>query len=250
MHDGKLTGEGHSAELVVWAAGGVSPTVAARQPEIAAAELEQFHEAIRLLADRPRPPRLVLLASGGTAYGGAGAPPYSESAPLLPANRYGEFKLAQERIVRASGLAATALRISNAYGPGQLGARGQGVLAIWMRAVLAGEPVRIYGNGDTARDYVYVDDVAEAVRRTVDAPDAPAAVNVGSGRPTSLDELAALMVHIVGPGRVRVERLPSRGIDAESTWLDVSLARGELGWNAQTPIEEGISRTWRWIAGA
>ncbi len=247
---GRVAPAAAAADVVIEAAGGVSPTVAAQQPEVAAAELTEFRDAMRALSDASRPPRVVLLSSGGTAYDGSVPPPYRETAPLQPANAYGEFKLAQERIAREAGLPGTALRISNAYGPGQLGVRGQGVLAIWIRAVLAGDPVRLYGRSSIARDYVYVDDVAEAVRRVVETPRLPEAVNVGSGHPTTLDELAARMMDVVGADRMRVERLPSRGVDAESTWLDVSLAREVLGWTAAVPLEEGIARTWQWIAGS
>lgn len=246
--DGVLAPAAASADVVVWAAGGISPMIAEQHPELVQAELEYFRAVVEAVDMEGDPNRFVFLASGGTAYGAPDVPPYTESAGTNPSNRYGEFKIAQENILAGSGLAGTSLRIANAYGPGQRGARGQGVLAIWMQAILAGEPVRIHGSGAVARDYVYVDDVAHAVERIVALGPDNDVVNVGSGTPTTLDDMLATLSAVVGPDRVVVERLPSRGVDSASTWLDVSLAERSIGWRATIPIIEGVARMWHWTS--
>lgn len=142
------------------------------------------------------------------------------------------------------------MRIANAYGPGQRGSRGQGVLGLWMRAVLDGEPVRVYGSVDVERDYVYVDDAADAIARVVERPDAPGIVNVGSGHPTHLGDLLDMLAYVVGPERVRLERLPARAVDPGSTWLDVSLARDALAWEPRTRLADGMARMWEWVQAA
>lgn len=248
IEDGVLAPAAAAADVVVWAAGGISPTVAHEQPELAEADLAAFRAVVDAVAAKGDATRFVLLSSGGTAYGAPAEPPYAESGATHPSNRYGEFKLAQEDVLAESGLVATSARIANAYGPGQQGARGQGVLAIWMKAILAGEPIRIHGGGDVARDYVYVDDVADAVERIIAHPDAPGVVNVGSGTPTALDDVLATLTRTVGEDRVVVERLPSRGVDAASTWLDVSLAERTIGWRAAMALDEGVARMWRWAS--
>ena len=245
--DGCLDDAAASASVLVWAAGGISPTVAQEHPALVRSELDHFRQVMDAVAAQPAPPRVVLLSSGGTVYGQPAAPPFREDDDPQPANAYGEYKLAQERVLDASGVVGTSLRVANAYGPGQQGARGQGVLAIWMRSVLAGEPIRIHGSGAVARDYVFVDDVAEAVAHVVDRADAPRALNIGSGQPTPLDDLVAHVVAVVGESRVIVDRMPSRGVDADSTWLDVTLARDRIGWMARTPLADGVGRMWRWI---
>lgn len=245
--DGVIAAEAAHVNVVVWAAGALSPTLAHQRPDLVHQELEEFQAAVDAVSRRADPPRLILLSSGGTVYGGGDGPPFRETVEPAPTNAYGEFKLAQEHIVAELGDRGCSVRISNAFGPGQRGARGQGVLAVWMQSILAGEAVRIHGSGSVARDYVYVDDVADAIVRVVETEDAQAIVNVGSGVPTTLDQLADEVRAVVGEGRVRIERLPSRGMDAASTWLDVSRARDRLGWVPKTTLREGIERMWRWM---
>lgn len=248
--DGSLAPAADHARVVVWAAGGISPSVAHVHPELVAADLAHFRSFVDAVAAHPDPLRVVLLSSGGTVYGVPEAPPFPESSAPNPANAYGRYKLAQEVALAESGVLATAVRVSNAYGPGQRGSGAQGVLAIWMRAILQGEPIRIHGSGAVARDYVYVDDVARAVADVAETPTSPIALNVGSGRPTSLDGLLDVLSSVVGDRRVRVERLPSRAADAASTWLDVRLARETLGWVPTVGLGEGIERMWRWAEGS
>ncbi|WP_228373729.1 NAD-dependent epimerase/dehydratase family protein [Demequina soli] len=230
--------------VLVWAAGGITPTVAQEEPARVEAELAAFRSFARAAASRPAPPRIVLLSTGGAMYGGAGRPPYAETDAPHPPNAYGAYKLAQERVLADAGLAATAMRVANAYGPGQRGDHGQGVLAIWMRAALAGAPIRLYGGGTVARDYVHVDDVVDAVARVIARPDAPPVVNIGSGVPTPLCDLLDVLTHAIGADGVRVEHLPSRGVDPDSTWLDVSLAHDALGWEPRVGLAEGIAGMW------
>lgn len=250
ISDGSWAPSAEGVRTVVWAAGVLSPMLAEKDPALVEFQLGRFREAVQLAATREVVPRMVLLSSGGTVYGRPGLPAYREDHEPHPANAYGRFKLAEERILADSHETATAVRVANAYGPGQLGLPGQGVLAAWMRAVRDGEPVTIVGAGEVARDYVYVDDVADAVRRVVERPDAPPVVNLGSGTPVPLNELLDIFEYVVGPERVRVERFPDRGVDAPSTWLDVTLAYESLGWRATTPLAEGIARMWDWFPSA
>lgn len=238
------------AAVVVWAAGALSPALADARPDLVAAELESFEAFVDAAHELRRTPRIVLLSSGGAVYGHPTLPGYRETDAPHPVNAYGEFKLAQERILATSHVTATCVRVSNAYGPGQRGARGQGVLGMWMHAVRAGEPVRVYGSVDVERDYVYVDDAADAIARVVERPDAPAIVNVGSGHPTHLGDLLDMLAYVVGPERVDVERLPGRAVDPGSTWLDVSLAREALAWEPRTRLAEGMARMWEWVQTA
>ena len=232
---------------VIWAAGAVSPTVAAERPDVVEAELSDFRNTVREIQRLDASPRVLLLSSGGTVYGPPARAPYAETDVPSPSNGYGAYKLAEETILLEAVADSVALRVSNAYGPGQRGARGQGVLAVWMRSLLAGEPIRIHGSGAVARDYVYVDDVAEAVAAAVECEIPPRVINVGSGRATSLDELAATFARVTGDVEVRIERLPSRGVDAPSTWLDVGLAASQLDWRAGVGLEDGLTAMWEWM---
>lgn len=247
---GALAQEAASARVLVWAAGGLGPALAHERPDLVERELDTFRAFVSAAMDRDVPPRIVLLSSGGAVYGHPELPPYREDAPVHPANAYGRYKREQELILAGAHAPSTAVRIANAYGAGQTGAGDRGVLGVWMRAVLAGAPVRLVGDGEVERDYVHVDDITEAVARIVERPDAPPVLNIGSGRPTHLIDLLELLEYVVGPDHVRVERLPARAVDAPSTWLDVTLAYEALDWRARVPLVEGIASQWAWMRDA
>ena len=247
VQGGALAPEAARSRVLVWAAGGLGPALAHERPDLVERDLADFEAFVAAAMAADVPPRIVLLSSGGAVYGHPELPPYRETAPVHPANAYGRYKREQELILARAHVPGTAIRLSNAYGEGQTGAGDRGVLAIWMRAVLAGEPVRVVGDGEVERDYVHVGDVAEAVARIAARPDAPPVLNIGSGRPTHLIDLLELLEYVVGPSRVEVERLPSRGVDAPSTWLDVSLAHQALDWRASVPLAAGIERMWAWM---
>src|SRR6266545_81513 len=110
--------------------------------------------------------RVILASSGGTVYAEAAALPIEETAPKLPVSPYGVAKLASEHYLamfaRLYGIEAVALRYSNVYGPRQNPRGEAGVVAIFARALLAGRPLVVYGDGEQTRDMVYVADVAAA----------------------------------------------------------------------------------------
>ncbi|WP_169746834.1 NAD-dependent epimerase/dehydratase family protein [Demequina gelatinilytica] len=241
--DDALAPRAADVPVIVWAAGGITPTVAAEDPATVEAELDAFRAFARAAAARPVPPRIVLLSSGGAVYGRPALPPYAEADAPHPPNAYGLYKLAQEAVLAEAGLAATSIRIANAYGPGQRGAHGQGVLAIWMREVREGRDITLHGDGSVARDYVHADDVAELVARVIAHASPPAVVNCGSGAPTSLATLLELLRDTVGDA-LRVEHLPHRGVDPDSTWLDATLAREALGWEPRIVLADGIADMW------
>ena len=227
---------------VFWLASTINPAVAESDPGRVAAD----HAVFRDLLDRlPAGPRVVLVSSGGTVYDPAATPPYAESAPVRPTGAYGAAKLALERaLTEALGPAAVVVRVANAYGPGQPAASGQGVVAHWLRSAAEGGPVTIYGDPQTTRDYVYVVDIADALLRVHVAAEPPAVVNVGSGRPTTLEELAEVVMDVVGRDRTELRHLPARSFDLSRTWLDVTLAEQALGWVAATGLREGVAAAW------
>lgn len=248
MTDGVLDSDAASSRHLVWAAGSLSPLLAHERPDLVEDELDEFRRVLDAVSAASPDQHVVLLGSGGTAYDIQDPAPHSETSPVGPSSAYGRYKVAEEDVLRASGLSHTVLRVANAYGPGQKGARGQGVLAFWMRAILQGESIKLLGSGDVARDYVYVDDVARAVTAVAGTEAAPALLNVGSGVPTSLDELLSVLRSVVGNSHpFDVEHLPARGVDVPSTWLNVSEAARTIGWEARTPLEDGVRLMWNWL---
>ena len=244
--DGVLDESASSVRTVVWCASRINPRLASERPELVERDKADLAEALAHFTSWDRPPRVIAFSSGGTIYGPPSMPPYSETMEPAPVNEYGSAKLDLERQLADSGLESVSLRVSNAYGPGQRPAPGQGVLAHWMEAVLSGGEVHLYGDPSSTRDYVYVDDIASAVvaAHVADAP--PAIVNIGTEHPTTLDRLLESLEFAVAPARFDTVRHPPRATDTDHSTLDARLAREVLGWQPTVSLDEGVARMWQW----
>jgi UDP-glucose 4-epimerase len=227
-------------DSIFWLASSIRPAVT----DHAAEDLDALASLLSgLRAEHDGEPRVIIVSSGGTVYDPAQSPPYTESHPTHAANAYGSAMLAAEHTLSTLWGNHVIVRASNAYGPGQPVRRGQGVIAHWLDAVLRGEPIHVIGDPATCRDYVYIDDVVDALIRLSEQAEPPRVINIGSGVPTSLAELADTVGKVVTMP-VRVEHSPARGFDAPSTWLDVSLAHASIHWAPRTSLPEGIAATW------
>ncbi|GGS81306.1 UDP-glucose 4-epimerase [Planobispora rosea] len=249
--DGRPAEGLRDAESVFFLATGLSPALAERRPELVSAEHSLFRRLMDAFADEGRRPVLVFASSGGTVYAPDARPPYPESAPTGATTAYGRAKLLLERelLGRADAVQPVVVRLSNVYGPGQRIARGYGVLPHWLEAVVSGAPVRIFGDSSVVRDYVHVDDVVGgflAVQRHVAnglRDRLPSVVNIGSGVPTSLEELLDIVTVTVGR-QITVSREEGRSCDRKGNWLDASLAWRALGWRAEIDLKDGVRQCW------
>lgn len=238
--DGTLDPALLASDVVFWLASSIRPA----ETESAANDQNALHALISgLVTAGAQDKRIVVVSSGGTVYDPTCPPPYSEVSPTHAANTYGEAMLAIETLLRESWEDHVIVRASNAYGPGQPVRRGQGVIAHWLDSVRRGEPIRVIGDDQVSRDYLYIDDLVEALAEVAIAIEPPRLINVGSGTPTSLAYLLEVVTKTI-PREIVVERAPARGFDAPSTWLDVTLAATSLGWKPRTTLPEGIERTW------
>jgi UDP-glucose 4-epimerase len=234
-------------EAIFWLASSIRPATASGS-DAAGADLDALAALLTQLDENARHSvRVLAVSSGGTIYDTGNPPPYSEASPLRPANAYGEAMLAMERLLRDRWPNHVVLRASNAYGPGQPARRGQGVIAHWFESVLREQPIRMIGDPDTRRDYLYIDDLVEALRSAAaitDPADGAQIINVASGVGTSLRELAEAVERQAGRP-VEIEQSQARTFDAPSNWLSVSLAEKVLGWHPTTSLETGLAATWR-----
>ena len=198
--------------------------------------------------------RVVFASSGGVVYGDATAPPCREGAAKLPISPYGVAKLASEHYLmaysRLYGLDVASLRYSNVYGPRQNAEGEAGVVAIFSRKMLAGEPLTIFGDGEQTRDMVYVKDVAAANLAASDRPLPPLdgldarAWNIGTGIETSVKRLAELLAAAAGR-RPTIRYAPERPGELRRSALAVEKAAHELGWAPRTGLADGLGLTLR-----
>lgn len=209
------------------------------------------------LARRFETRRVLFVSSGGVVYGEPEVMPTPESAPKLPLSPYGVTKLAAEFYLhyyrRVHGLESVALRYSNVYGPRQDPHGEAGVVAIFSTRLINGEALTIYGDGEQTRDYVYVGDVVAANMLLSDAPLGDGAgldaysFNVGTGIETSVNQLARAMMAAAGR-EVEIRYAPARPGELLRSCLDASRLRA-LGWAPRTSLGDGLSETYRYIAG-
>jgi UDP-glucose 4-epimerase len=193
--------------------------------------------------------RTVQASTGGALIGNA-TPPVSETSLPKPISPYGASKLAGEgyacAFAHAYGLPTVALRFANVYGPWS--ARKRGAMTMFFRAIHAGEPIVIYGDGQSSRDYTHVDDIARALELALDS-DVPGGtvLHIASGVETTVAELAELCASAAGAPDHPVQYRPRRPGEVERNFASYDLARQVLGYEPSISREVGIPKTWQWF---
>jgi UDP-glucose 4-epimerase len=198
-----------------------------------------------LLAARDEGVRRVVCASSSSVYGNSGDLPRFETAHPDPISPYGVSKLAAERYCvsfsRVYPLQTVALRYFNVFGPNQdPTSQYAAVVPRFITAIADGRPVAIYGDGEQRRDFTYVENVVEAnVLAAVTEGVSGAVLNVATGRPTSVNELADTIGSLLGRPVERDDQ-PERTGDVRDSWADVTRSRDLLGWEPRIGLEEGL----------
>ena len=199
-------------------------------------------------ASRAGASRLVFASSGGAVYGEQQAFPAKEDHPRRPASPYGVSKLCGEEYVQLAGrdgLSTLSLRYANVYGPGQDPLGEAGVVAIFLHKMVHGADPVINGDGEQTRDFVFVEDVARANLLAVESREI-GALNVGTGRETSVNALAAMLARQVGFARP-IAHGPAAAGEQRRSSVDPAAAQRQLGWSPRTSLEDGLRRTARWF---
>ena len=215
-------------------------------------------EAIRARPEHQRP-RFIFASTGGALYGDALSLPTAETAPTNPDAPYGIAKLSSEYYIayygRIWGLDAVTLRFGNVYGPRQDPHGDAGVIAIFCGKLLEGKPLTIFGSGKQTRDYVFVEDVAEAFFTVATAKIPPAgpiqdrAFNIGTAVETSVLDVARVLAAAAGV-EPRINFAEERRGELMRSLLDPTKAQKLLGWKAKVGIDEGLRRTFDWAKSA
>ncbi len=219
-------------------------------------DLEQNLAATLRVIELARATRVrhVVFASSAAIYGD-GPQPSEEALAPQPTSPYGIHKLASEHHLRCAALIdqvpTTSLRFFNVFGPRQVPTSSYaGVISIFLARAVAGEPLLLFGAGLATRDFVYVKDLVRAIGLALSAgPGQGEALNVGTGRTTSVRELATTAVAVTRSASVLVDA-PARAGEALHSRADVTRIADVLGWRATTSLREGLDETARWIMGA
>lgn len=196
--------------------------------------------------------RLVMVSSGGTVYGVPQQVPIPETHPTEPTCSYGITKLAIEKYValyrQLYGLDGVVLRVANPYGERQRLDASQGVVPVFLGKALRGEPLQIWGDGSTVRDFLHVSDVVSALLSAVRIEGGERLFNVGSGKGISLNQLVELLEAILDRA-LEVHYMASRNFDVPTNVLCIERAQQHLSWSPQVPVEEGLRRLYSSLNG-
>lgn len=198
----------------------------------------------------------VIFASSSSVYGHPRQPetPSCETDECHPLSPYGWTKLAGEQLcatyARLYGMQILCCRLFSVYGPGQ---RPDLALPIFARAMLDGEPLQVFGDGTSTRDYTFVDDIVEGLMRGLarlqaglvrgEAP----VLNLGSGSPVVLMDMIQVLARALQVPAFTLEHCVPHPADADSTHADISRAQAMLGWAPTVAFEDGVQRFAAWF---
>jgi UDP-glucose 4-epimerase len=205
---------------------------------------------LEALRSENRQANLVFVGSR-LEYGRVGADPVAESRPADPLCSHAIHKLMVEHYLRMYGrlfgLKSIVARVTNPFGPGQPAARPEyGIVNRMIHMALSDRPLTVYGDGRQRRDYIFIDDVVEALMRlgeraTTDAP----IYNVGTGIGTAFIDMARSIVAIAGCGRIELVEWPplAAQIETGDFVADISRIGKDAGWTPAVPLHDGLERT-------
>jgi UDP-glucuronate 4-epimerase len=193
-----------------------------------------------------RPSHLVF-ASSSSVYGGNTKVPFSEADPVdTPVSIYAATKRMNELQAHVHhhlyGTRVSMMRFFTVYGPRQ---RPDMAIHKFTERMLAGQPIPMYGDGSTRRDYTYIDDIVQGLLQTVDRPFDYEIFNLGESHTTSLRELVDLLAGVLGV-TPQIEQLPLQPGDVQLTYADISKARELLGYRPATTMREGLEKFAAW----
>src|SRR5438105_442259 len=209
-------------------------------------------EGTQILLDaiREAPVERFVLISSSEVYGTARAAPMEEEHPLNPRSPYAATKAGADRLAYAYfvtyGLPIVILRPFNNYGPRQ---HPEKVIPRFVTSALQDEPLTVHGDGHASRDWLYVDDDAEAIEAVIEAPLESVAgevLNIATGIDISVSEIADAVLAVLGKPAALKTHLPERPGQVDRHIGSTEKIRRLCGWTARTSFEEGLARTVAW----
>jgi UDP-glucose 4-epimerase len=191
----------------------------------------------------------IFTSSGGTIYGDVDEYPTTEKTEPKPYAPYAITKVSSERYLnfyfQHYGLNYSVLRLGNAYGPRQMSAHESGVVTIFIKSVLNGDPVKIYTfpqqHGGMDRDYIFIDDIVNALVKAENLQK-PEIINIGTGLPTNTLTILETIEKITGQKIQHSFRPPRQG-DLERNCLNIDKAKEILNWTPKVSLYDGLNLT-------
>lgn len=196
--------------------------------------------------------KFVYFSSGGTVYGNrTDMTPFKETDPMAPISYYGWSKQMMENSIlyvhRTAGLKYLIVRPSNPYGHGQNIHAKQGLIAVALGKILAGEPIVVWGDGSNVRDYIYIDDLCEVLCQLLEKDVCNTTLNIGSGVGASINDIIQVLRDVVSE-EVQVEYQPARKVDVSHMILDTTHLKQYVNVEF-TSLVEGVTRFYRDVKG-
>ncbi len=189
-----------------------------------------------------------VFASSSSVYGVNDHFPWKENDQLMPISPYAMTKLAGEMLghvyYKLFGIRFIALRFFTVYGPGQ---RPDLAIHKFTKAILTGKPITMYGDGNTSRDYTFIDDTVNGIIAAMHYNKSDfEIVNLGNNYSISLKELIQTIETVTGK-KARIEQLPEQPGDVPKTFADITKAKELFGYNPQTQLKEGLVKFYQWF---
>ncbi len=202
-----------------------------------------------LEAARASSVKKLIFASTGGAIMGNTPPPVNELSLPKPISPYGAGKLCGEAYCQAYaaayGLSTTCLRFANVYGP--YSGHKKGVITNFIKCIFRSEPFTIFGDGQSSRDYIHVDDLCAGILLAIeDSTEGNQIFHIASGRETKVSELAEIIKTIAGDPMHTINMEPARAGEVERNFADYSQANQSLGFQPKVALETGLKDTFKW----
>jgi len=196
----------------------------------------------------------IMFSSSRMIYGKVEQPLVTEESPTNPLSLYGIHKLASEKYLmmyyKDFGIPATVLRVTNPYGPRQQIKHSKYSLVGWfIRQAMEGKVIRIFGDGTQLRDYIFVDDIVNAMMKCAEASSAAGEViNLGSGQSSRFCDMVSTVVKHVKNGRIEFVPWPDNyeKIETGDVSIDISKLKRITGWSPDFSLDQGVQRTFEY----
>ena len=190
----------------------------------------------------------VLFASSSSVYGNNSKVPFAEDDPVdCQISPYAATKRACELLCHTywhlHQLPVFCFRFFTVFGPRQ---RPDLAISKFLKLVAEDQPIPVFGDGSTSRDYTYIDDIVDGLTAALDRCDRYRIYNLGGNVPVTLSELIAAIGRVVGK-EPRIDRQPMQPGDVQRTYADLTRSTAELGFLPKVSLEEGIRRQWHWL---